>query len=59
MGLHIFWPASAVLALFIVGVIMIMLKYGPRICKVRHEPLPTEQDWESKSYSRDLSVSIA
>lgn len=57
MSLHIFWPASACLALFIVGVIMILLKYGPRLCKVRHEPLPSDQEWEGKTYTRKLSVS--
>ncbi|OXU22313.1 uncharacterized protein LOC103316869 [Nasonia vitripennis] len=59
MSLHVFWPASAVLTLFVVGVIMILLKFGPRICKTRHEPLPTEQDWMGKSYEHELSVSIA
>ncbi|XP_014210540.1 uncharacterized protein LOC106640871 [Copidosoma floridanum] len=59
MSLHVFWPASTALTMFVVGVIVVMIKYGPRLCKLRHEVLPSEQDWESKTYSRDVSVSIA
>ncbi|XP_033222883.1 uncharacterized protein LOC117176726 [Belonocnema kinseyi] len=59
MGLHVFWPASAVLTLFVVGVIMILLKFGPRICKTRHVPFPSDEEWEEKAYSREMSVSIA
>ncbi|XP_012285167.1 uncharacterized protein LOC105702280 [Orussus abietinus] len=59
MGLHIFWPASACLTLFVVCVIMIVLKFGPKLCKTRHEPLPSDQDWEGKSYSRKISISVA
>ncbi|XP_012263416.1 uncharacterized protein LOC105690301 [Athalia rosae] len=58
MALHIFWPASACLTLFVVGVIMIILKYGPRLFQSRHTPLPTQQEWEEKSYSREISISM-
>ncbi|EFN73109.1 hypothetical protein EAG_02035 [Camponotus floridanus] len=46
MGLHVFWPASACLTLFVVCVIIVLLKYGTRVCKLRHEPLPSDQEWE-------------
>ncbi|XP_043248442.1 wurmchen 2 transmembrane micropeptide [Colletes latitarsis] len=59
MGLHIFWPASTCLALFVVCIIMVMLKYGSQICKLRHTALPSDQEWEGKAYSRKLSVSMA
>ncbi|XP_026673090.1 uncharacterized protein LOC108629476 [Ceratina calcarata] len=59
MGLHVFWPATACLTLFICCVIILMLKYGSRICKLRHAPLPSDQEWEEKAYSRNLSVSMA
>ncbi|XP_025160413.1 uncharacterized protein LOC105189576 [Harpegnathos saltator] len=59
MGLHVFWPATACLTLFVVCVIILMLKYGATVCKLRHEPLPSDQEWEGKAYSRKLSVSMA
>ncbi|XP_053971125.1 uncharacterized protein LOC128872456 [Hylaeus volcanicus] len=58
MGLHIFWPASTCLTLVVVCVIIVVLKYGSRICKLRHTALPSDQEWEGKAYSRKLSVSI-
>ncbi|KAH0955939.1 hypothetical protein HN011_007938 [Eciton burchellii] len=59
MSLHIFWPATACLTLFVVCVIILLLKYGARVCKLRHEPLPSDQEWEGKAYSRKLSVSVS
>ncbi|XP_046735116.1 uncharacterized protein LOC124404776 [Diprion similis] len=59
MSLHVFWPATACLTMFIVGVIMIILKYGPRLFNARHVPLPSDQEWEAKSYSREISISMA
>ncbi|XP_032685006.1 uncharacterized protein LOC116850616 [Odontomachus brunneus] len=59
MGLHVFWPATACLTLFVVCIIILMLKYGARACKLRHEPLPSDQEWEGKAYSRKLSISMA
>ncbi|XP_054013216.1 uncharacterized protein LOC128895031 [Hylaeus anthracinus] len=58
MGLHIFWPATTCLTLVVVCVIIVVLKYGSRICKLRHTALPSDQEWEGKAYSRKLSVSI-
>ncbi|XP_014487944.1 PREDICTED: uncharacterized protein LOC106751556 [Dinoponera quadriceps] len=58
MGLHVFWPATACLTLFVVCVIILMLKYGGRVCKLRHEPLRSDQEWEGKAYTRKLSVSV-
>ncbi|XP_076242963.1 wurmchen 2 transmembrane micropeptide [Calliopsis andreniformis] len=59
MGLHIFWPATTCLTLFVVCIIIVLLRYGSRICKLRHTPLPSDQEWEGKTYSRKLSVSMA
>uniref|UniRef100_A0ABD2VWI0 Uncharacterized protein n=1 Tax=Trichogramma kaykai TaxID=54128 RepID=A0ABD2VWI0_9HYME len=55
MSLFTFWP---VVALFVVGVIMVILKYGSRFLKLRHDTTPPEDDWEGKSYSRELSNMI-
>ncbi|XP_031828170.1 wurmchen 2 transmembrane micropeptide [Nomia melanderi] len=59
MGLHIFWPATTCLTLIVVCVIIVILKYGSRLCKLRHSTLPSDQEWEGKAYSRKLSVSMA
>ncbi|XP_072747158.1 uncharacterized protein Wrm2 [Anoplolepis gracilipes] len=58
MGLHVFWPASACLTLLVVCVIIVLLKYGARVCNLRHEPLPSEEEWQGKAYSRKLSASV-
>lgn len=59
MSLHVFWPASTVLTLFVIGVILALLKYGPRFFKMRHDTLSNDREWDDKTYSRDVSVSIA
>ncbi|XP_017780294.1 PREDICTED: uncharacterized protein LOC108565381 [Nicrophorus vespilloides] len=54
---HVYWPATACLTLFlIVGVIMVMLRYGPRLCKLRHTALPTDADWEEKAFEQKVSI---
>ncbi|XP_019868859.1 uncharacterized protein LOC109597572 [Aethina tumida] len=51
-----FWPATACLTIFfIVGVIMIMLRYGPRICGLRHTAFTDDDDWEHKTYEQTVS----
>ncbi|XP_026480559.1 uncharacterized protein LOC113387015 [Ctenocephalides felis] len=55
MAFIILYPAVAMLALFIVGVIMILLRYGPVLCKVRHHALPDESDWHSKTYEQKIT----
>lgn len=59
MSLHVYWPATAILTLFVVGVIMILLKYGPRFCKTRNTPLPTNADLQDRAYSHRVSLSVA
>lgn len=59
---HVYWPACAFLTMFVVCVMMAILKFGPRYCKTRHTTLPpraTDEEWDSKTYSHDLSVSVA
>lgn len=60
MGLHIFWPASAALALFVIGVIMILIKYGPDICgKYQNRLTQRMRNTEEQGYAREVSVSTA
>lgn len=63
MALHVFWPASACLTLFVVGVIMILLKYGERICG-RHRTWDSykrnfNNDAGEGGYDLEISESVA
>lgn len=54
---HVYWPATACLTLvLIMGVIFVLMKYGPKICKTRHVALPDDNDWEEEAYSQRVSV---
>lgn len=52
----IIFPAVAFLLAFIIGVIIVLLKWGPQICGVRHHALPDEREWEEdKAYEQGIS----
>jgi len=51
----VLFPAVAMLALFVVGVIMILLRFGPQICHVRHTALPDDREWADKAYEQGIS----
>lgn len=52
----VMYPAVAMLAMFVVGVIIILLRYGPVICGVRHHALPDAKEWEEeKAYDQRVS----
>jgi hypothetical protein len=53
---HVYWPAVAALTMIVfLGVIVIMLKYGPRLCRTRHTAKPNEFDWQDKTYEQKVS----
>ncbi|XP_068918302.1 uncharacterized protein wrm2 [Tenebrio molitor] len=53
---HVYWPATACLTLFlIVGVIIVLLRWGPRFCKTRHVALDVERDWQQQAYEQKVS----
>ncbi|XP_046391298.1 uncharacterized protein LOC124159498 [Ischnura elegans] len=53
---HPYWPPLTALALFVIGSIILVLKYGPKLCKARHEPRPSDDDdWEGKTYEQKVS----
>ncbi|XP_018567129.1 uncharacterized protein LOC108907809 [Anoplophora glabripennis] len=53
---HVYWPATACLTLFlIVGVIMVMLRWGPRICRTRNVALPERTDWQHRVYEQTVT----
>ncbi|XP_044758324.1 uncharacterized protein LOC123316345 [Coccinella septempunctata] len=54
---HVYWAATALLTMFIVGVIIVMLRWGPQLCKLRHTAIPDERDWGRKSYDHNISYS--
>lgn len=56
MTFLILYPAVALLAMCIVGVIMVLLRFGPVICGVRHHALPDDREWEEdKAYDHKIS----
>ncbi|CAG7726411.1 unnamed protein product [Allacma fusca] len=44
---HVYWPAVASLALIVIGIIMVILMYGDKICarviRTRRDSVPTSQ----------------
>lgn len=55
MSFIILYPAVAALALFIVGVIIIMLRYGHRLCGLRHHALPENEEYRERAYDHEIS----
>lgn len=52
----VIFPAVAFLLALIIGVIIVLLKWGPQICGVRHTALPDEREWEeSTAYDHRIS----
>jgi uncharacterized integral membrane protein len=52
---HFYWPPLLFLAMFVLGVIMALLRYGPRFLNIRHTTRPDEADWQDKTYEQSLS----
>lgn len=55
MAFHVYWPALSVLTLFIVLVIIVLLRWGPKFCKTRNTALEDDYNWENKSYEQRIS----
>lgn len=52
----ILFPAVAFVIALIIFVIIVLLKWGPQICGVRHHALPDEREWEEdKAYDHGIS----
>lgn len=52
----VIFPSIALLLTLIIGVIFVLLKWGPQICGVRHHALPDEREWEeAKAYDHGIS----
>lgn len=52
---YIYWPLIAFLTLFlVVGTIMVLLRFGPVICRTRHVTLPDRDDWQHRIYSQHI-----
>lgn len=44
---HVWWPASAILALFVVVVIILVLRYADQWCGARHTAQPANGEYAS------------
>ncbi|KAK4877600.1 hypothetical protein RN001_010106 [Aquatica leii] len=52
---YVNWPATAFVTLFIiVMVIIILLRFGPQICRTRHTTLPERRDWQHQTYAQPI-----
>lgn len=58
MSFLMLYPAVAVLALCVMSVVIVMLRYGARWCGLRHVTLGEGDDW-SESYAFEQKVSYA
>lgn len=64
MAVILMYPAIAALAMFIVGVIIVMLRFGPQICHLRHHALPDDHhewrgpnnEWRGEAYDHEISL---
>lgn len=51
------FPGTAFLTMFVVGVIIVLLRYGPQICGVRHHTIPDINEWEEgRAYDQRVST---
>lgn len=52
----VIFPGIAFLLALIIGIIIVLLKWGPQICGVRHHALPDAREWEEeKAYDQGIS----
>lgn len=50
------FPGVAFVVLIILGVIVVILKKGPQLCKLRHHALPDSNEWrEGQAYEQGIS----
>lgn len=56
MSFFLLYPAVAFLAMFVVLVIMLMLKYGQKLMDVSRRTVPEDEDeFQGKSYDQPVS----
>lgn len=56
MAFLMLYPAVAVLSLFVLMVIILMLRFGARWCKLRHNTLNDQEYWnEDDAYEQKVS----
>lgn len=48
---HVYYPPLFFLAMFIVAVIVVFLRYGPKFLKIRHTAIERKADWYDKEYN--------
>lgn len=55
----ILFPALAFVLALIMGVIIVLLKYGPQICGVRHHAITNNGEWTADDHAYVQNVSYA
>jgi hypothetical protein len=55
MAFHAYWPPLAILVLFIAVVIMLILRFGARLCHLRHTAKPSNSEMLDKAYEQRVS----
>lgn len=50
------FPAVAAIVMLILGVIVVILKKGPKLCGLRHHALPDSHEWgQDRAYEQGIS----
>lgn len=50
------YPAIAILSLFVLMVIILMLRFGSRLCKLRHTAFADQEVWnDEEAYEQKVS----
>ncbi|XP_055686963.1 uncharacterized protein LOC129792177 [Lutzomyia longipalpis] len=50
------FPGVALLAMFIVLIIMVILRHGERLCQLRHHALPDDREMGEMAYEQRISM---
>lgn len=56
MAFLMMYPAIAILSLFVLMVIILMLRFGSRLCKLRHTAFADQEVWnDEEAYEQKVS----
>ncbi|XP_068618760.1 uncharacterized protein wrm2 [Battus philenor] len=58
MAFLMLYPAIAVLAMFVLTVIILLLRFGAHLCRLRHTTFPDQEYWiGDEAYEQKVSYS--
>ncbi|XP_032527720.1 uncharacterized protein LOC116777993 [Danaus plexippus] len=55
MAFLMIYPAVAILSLFVLMVIILILRFGARWCKLRHSTFADQECWHEEAYEQKVS----